>query len=64
MRYRVALIDGGDNDLALAINTLGEELAGSETNPNAAEFMWGWKGRRDLHPILRDESTGLQGGAT
>ncbi len=44
------------NDLALAINTLGEELAGGETNPNAAEFHLGVEGTpRDLHPILRDE---------
>jgi signal transduction histidine kinase len=44
------------NDLALAINTLGEELAGGETNPNAAEFHVGVEGTpRDLHPILRDE---------
>jgi signal transduction histidine kinase len=44
------------NDLALAINALGEELAGGETNPNAAEFHEGVEGTpRDLHPILRDE---------
>jgi signal transduction histidine kinase len=44
------------NDLALAINTLGEELVGGETNPNAAEFHVGVEGTpRDLHPILRDE---------
>src|SRR5260370_6170972 len=52
------------NDLALAINTLGEELAGSETNPNAAEFHVGVEGAaRDLHPILRDEVYGLAGAA-
>ena len=44
------------NDLVLAINTLGEELASSETNPNAAGFHVEVEGTpRDLHPILRDE---------
>ena len=44
------------NDLALAISTLGEELAGSETNPNDAKFHVGVEGTaRELHPILRDE---------
>ncbi len=44
------------NDLARAINTLGEELAAGETNPNAAEFHVGVEGTpRNLHPILRDE---------
>jgi signal transduction histidine kinase/ligand-binding sensor domain-containing protein len=44
------------NDLACAITTLGQELAGSETNPNAAEFHVEMEGTtRDLHPILRDE---------
>src|SRR6267154_1799368 len=52
------------NDLALAINTLGEELAGSETNPNAAEFHVGVEGTaRDLHPILRDEVYRIAGEA-
>jgi len=35
------------NDLALAVTTLGEELAGGETNPNAAEFHVGVEGRRE-----------------
>jgi len=44
------------NDLACAITTLGQELAASETNPNAAEFHVEVEGTsRDLHPILRDE---------
>jgi signal transduction histidine kinase/ligand-binding sensor domain-containing protein len=44
------------NDLALAINTWGEELAGGETTPNAAEFHVGVEGTpRTLHPIVRDE---------
>jgi signal transduction histidine kinase/ligand-binding sensor domain-containing protein len=52
------------NDLALAINTLGEELAGVKTNPNAAEFHVGVEGTsRDLHPILRDEVYRIAGEA-
>jgi signal transduction histidine kinase len=52
------------NDLALAINTLGEELAGGETNPNAAEFHVDVEGTtRDLHPILRDEVYRIAGEA-
>jgi signal transduction histidine kinase len=52
------------NDLTLAINTLGEELAGGETNPNAAEFHVGVEGTpRDLHPILRDEVYRIAGEA-
>ncbi len=52
------------NDLALAINTLGEELAAGETNPNAAEFHVGVEGTtRDLHPILRDEVYRIAGEA-
>jgi signal transduction histidine kinase len=44
------------NDLALAINTLGQELASGETNPHAAGFHVEVEGTpRDLHPILRDE---------
>jgi signal transduction histidine kinase len=44
------------NDLACAITTLGTELAGSESNPNAAEFHVEVQGTpRDLYPILRDE---------
>ena len=52
------------NDLALAINTLGEELSGGETNPNAAEFHVGVEGTpRNLHPILRDEIYRIAGEA-
>ena len=52
------------NDLALAINTLGEELAGGQTNPTAAEFHVGVEGTpRDLHPILRDEVYRIAGEA-
>jgi signal transduction histidine kinase len=52
------------NDLALAINILGEELAGGETNPNAAEFHLGVEGTpRHLHPILRDEVYRIAGEA-
>jgi signal transduction histidine kinase len=52
------------NDLALAINTLGEELAGGGTNRNAAEFHVGVEGTpRDLHPILRDEVYRIAGEA-
>jgi len=44
------------NDLALTINTLGQELASGETNSNAAEFHVEVEGiPRNLHPILRDE---------
>jgi signal transduction histidine kinase len=44
------------NDLAVAIRTLGDELAAGETNPNSAVFHVGVEGvARDLHPILRDE---------
>jgi signal transduction histidine kinase len=52
------------NDLARAITTLGEELAGGETNPNAAEFHVEVEGTsRDLHPILRDEVYRIAGEA-
>ena len=52
------------NDLALAINTLGEDLATGETNPNAAEFRVGVEGTpRNLHPILRDEVYRIAGEA-
>ena len=44
------------NDLALAITTLGEELASGRANPSAVVFDVGVEGTpRDLHPILRDE---------
>jgi signal transduction histidine kinase/ligand-binding sensor domain-containing protein len=52
------------NDLALAINTLGEELAAGETNPNHAGFYVGVEGTtRVLHPILRDEVYRIAGEA-
>jgi ligand-binding sensor domain-containing protein/signal transduction histidine kinase len=52
------------NDLARAITTLGTELAGSESNPNAAEFHVEVEGTpRDLHPILRDEVYRIAGEA-
>ncbi len=52
------------NDLAQAINTLGEELASGETNPNNAVFHAGVEGTtRDLHPILRDEVYRIAGEA-
>ncbi len=52
------------NDLALAINTWGVELAKGETNPNNAVFHVGVEGRtRDLHPILRDEIYRIAGEA-
>jgi ligand-binding sensor domain-containing protein/signal transduction histidine kinase len=52
------------NDLACAITTLGQELAGGETNPNAAEFHVRVEGTtRDLHPILRDEVYRIAGEA-
>src|SRR5208282_5883986 len=44
------------NDLAVAIRTHAEELAGEGTNPNAAAFDVQVEGKpRELHPILRDE---------
>src|SRR3984893_14407556 len=44
------------SDLAFTINTLGQELASSETNPNAAEFHVAVEGTpRNLNPILRDD---------
>jgi len=52
------------NDLACAITTLGQELAGGETNPNATEFHLQVEGTtRDLHPILRDEVYRIAGEA-
>jgi signal transduction histidine kinase len=52
------------NDLACAITTLGTELAGSESNPNGAEFHVEVEGTpRDLHPILRDEVYRIAGEA-
>ena len=44
------------NDLARAINTLGEELANDPTNQGSPAFRVTVEGEaRDLHPILRDE---------
>jgi len=44
------------SDFTLTINTLGQELASGETNPNAAEFYVDVEGTpQNLHPILRDE---------
>ena len=44
------------NDLALAVRTLGEELATAQGDRNSAGFSVEVEGTpRDLHPILRDE---------
>jgi len=44
------------NDLAVAIRTVGEELASAETNQSAPKFEVVVEGTsRNLHPILRDE---------
>jgi signal transduction histidine kinase len=44
------------NDLALAIRTVGEELASAETNHSSPNFKVVVEGTsRNLHPILRDE---------
>ncbi len=52
------------NDLAVAVNTLGEELAAGDTNPNAAVFQVQVEGtQRNLHPILRDEVYRIAGEA-
>ena len=52
------------NDLALAISTLGEELASGESNPNAAELEVEVEGTpQSLHPILRDEIYRIAGEA-
>ena len=52
------------NDLTCAITTLGTELAGSESNPNGAEFHVEVEGTpRDLDPILRDEVYRIAGEA-
>jgi signal transduction histidine kinase len=52
------------NDFALTINTLGQELASGETNPNAAEFHVDVEGTpQNLHPILRDEVYRIAGEA-
>jgi ligand-binding sensor domain-containing protein/signal transduction histidine kinase len=52
------------NDLALALNTLGEELAGDESNPNSAKFHVAVEGTpRNLRPLLRDEVYRIAGEA-
>ncbi len=52
------------NDLALAIRTLGEELAADKSNRSAAVFQVEVRGAsRDLHPILRDEVYRIAGEA-
>jgi signal transduction histidine kinase len=52
------------NDLALAIQTLGEELAGQQTSPNAPLFDVAVQGTpRDLNPILRDDVYRIAGEA-
>jgi signal transduction histidine kinase len=44
------------NDLALAIRTVGEELASADDNQSSSEFNVVVEGTsRNLHPILRDE---------
>ncbi len=44
------------NDLAVAIRTVGEELASAEANQSSPEFKVVVEGTpRNLHPILRDE---------
>jgi len=51
-------------DFALTINTLGQELASGEANPNAAEFHVDVEGTpQNLHPILRDEVYRIAGEA-
>jgi ligand-binding sensor domain-containing protein/signal transduction histidine kinase len=52
------------SDLALTINTLGQELASGETNPNATKFHVDVEGTpQNLHPILRDEVYRIAGEA-
>ncbi len=52
------------NDLAVAIRTIGEELAADETNQSSAAFQVEVEGTpRNLHPILRDEVYRLAGEA-
>src|SRR6201999_895223 len=52
------------NDLAMAIRTIGEELAADETNHSSAVFQVEVEGPpRSLHPILRDEVYRLTGEA-
>jgi ligand-binding sensor domain-containing protein/signal transduction histidine kinase len=52
------------SDFALTINTLGQELASGETNPNATVFHVAVEGTpQNLHPILRDEIYRIAGEA-
>jgi signal transduction histidine kinase/streptogramin lyase len=52
------------NDLAVAIRTIGEELAADETNQSSAVFQVEVEGTpRNLHPILRDGVYRLAGEA-
>jgi ligand-binding sensor domain-containing protein/signal transduction histidine kinase len=52
------------SDFALTINTLGQELASGETNPNASEFHVEVEGTpQNLHPMLRDEVYRIAGEA-
>jgi signal transduction histidine kinase len=52
------------SDFALTINTLGQELASADTNPNAAEFHVDVEGTpQNLYPILRDEVYRIAGEA-
>ena len=52
------------NDLALAIKTLGGELAAADSNSQRAEFNVQVEGiPRELHPILRDEVYRIAGEA-
>ena len=52
------------NDLALALSTLGRELAAHETNRNSAVLRVDVEGTpRNLHPILRDEVYRIAGEA-
>jgi len=51
-----------NNDLAMAIRTLGEELAAAERPPNRPHFTVHVEGTPcDLHPILRDEVYRISG---
>ena len=44
------------NDIALAVDTFGQELAGNEMHENSPAFRVDVEGTpRDLHPIMRDE---------
>ncbi len=53
------------NDLALAIRTVGEELASAETNQSSPKFEVVVEGTsRNLHPILRDEVYRTRGGGS